>query len=176
MKIGDIKNSTGTWTGLGKELKKRTVEPLGHPSFVIYFVVAQIIAGGAGIWLELCTYLLSSSPTSLAALRTALITFFPAVVGSACLQIIWAEDDNRTLRAFATFMLIVMSIFALLIGLLTVIPNCRAILLGACASAVSLWVWWIANAKQKDLLDPDAALGGDTDSGLPGDLSKFKVE
>lgn len=95
-----------SWKRLGRELKRRSVDPLGHVSFVSYFIVAVLIVGGAGIWTELRNYLIFV-PTielpnaSLASLRTSAITFFPALAGSSCMQLIWAEDQERSLRAFA---------------------------------------------------------------------------
>lgn len=175
------KSRIGTWSGLFKELLKRSYEPLNHPSFVIYFIVSVVIAGGAGVWLELCSYIIADmelkSP-SLSALKTALITFFPAVAGSACLQIIWAEDDHRALRAFATLVLFVLAILALLTGLISVIPIKCALFVGGGASLLSLWIWWIANANQEGLRDKvptDAPTGGSVGVPLAGDLTGFKV-
>jgi hypothetical protein len=107
-------------------------------------------------------------------LRTALITFFPAVAGSACMQMIWAEDDGRSLRAFAMLILILVAILALIIGLVLAIPHSWALTICALAATAALWVWWIANAKHTDLLDPDASVGGDPSAPLTGDLAGFK--
>ena len=106
-----------------------------------------------------------------------MITFFPALAGSSCMQLIWAEDDERSLRAFAVVVLT-----ALILVIFFVAPEAvsdrAALMAGAAASLLALWSWWIANAKQKDLLDtnPDAATGGKATGGdLPGNLDEFKV-
>jgi hypothetical protein len=174
----ESKLSKGSWAGLGKELKKRTIEPLFHASFVIYFIVSVVIVGGAGIWLEIYAYnfppLVDSGPPSLAALRTAFVTFFSALAGSACMQLIWAEDYLRSLRAFATLVLVVTSILALIVAI-PAIHNVTALCIGVASSLVALWIWWVANAKQKDLLDPDAPTGGDPSAPLAGNLQGFNV-
>lgn len=175
--------SMSSWIDLGKELRRRTLDPLYHPSYVIYFFVAVVIAGAAGIWLELATYFVLASNAvsnaapapSLAAVRTAFISFFPALAGSACLQLIWAEGHQRSLRAFAALILIVLLILALIIGLVPAIPHDGALWLGSFASLVALWMWWVANAKQKDLMDLDVATGGDPSAPLAGDLQDFQT-
>lgn len=175
-----IEGKFTSWRRLGRELRKRSSDPVGHFSFVSYFFVAVVIFGGAGIWTELRAYL-NFVPTidqpcpSLASLRTAVITFFPALAGSSCMQLIWAEDHERSLRAFAVAVLT-----ALIVAIFFITPESvsdgAALAGGAVASILALWSWWIANAKQKDLLDPDAATGGKATGGeLPGDLDKFKV-
>jgi hypothetical protein len=179
--MGKLKRAKDAWKTLGRELLDRTIEPAGHPSFVIYFLVSVVVAGGAGIWLELCTYLVTSfqsPPAQLGPLKTALITFFPAVACSACLQIIWAENNHKAFRAFATMLLVAMTIFALLIGLIPIIPIEDALKFGVYSSLFSLWIWWIANARQKDILDDhddDDPVGGDPAGNLTGDLAGFKT-
>lgn len=171
-------NLNYSWGDLWRELKKRTLQPLRHPSFVIYFVVAVIVVGGAGVWLELITYLQAVAAKrcpSLDALRTALVTFFPALAGCACLQLIWAEDHQRALRAFAILVLFAVSILALVLGLIPAIEHRTALFIGLFPSAIALWIWWVANAKQPDLLDPDAPTGGDPNGPLAGDLRGFKI-
>lgn len=175
------KHHNSSWIELGRELKKRTLEPFSHASFVIYFVVAVIAIGGVGFWIELYSYLLHVTQTPeqtdpLASLRTAVITFFPALAGSACLQLVWAENHQKSLRAFGVLFLCLMTVIALAISP-SVVGNRWALILGSISSIASLWTWWIANAKQQDLLDidPEAPLGGDKDAKLAGDLSGFTV-
>ena len=45
-----------SWTKLARELRKRTVEPTRHVSFVIYFLVAVVMFGGLGIWISSARY------------------------------------------------------------------------------------------------------------------------
>ncbi|MDR5778133.1 hypothetical protein QCE63_01660 [Caballeronia sp. LZ065] len=175
-----IEGKAASWKRLARELGKRSREPLGHFSFVSYFVVAVFIFGGAGIWTELRSYLYfvptAHEPlASLASLRTAVITFFPALAGSSCMQLIWAEDHERSLRAFAIVVLA-----ALIVAIFFITPEAvsdrAALVVGAAASVLALWSWWIANAKQQDLLDPDAATGGKAvDGDLPGSLDQFNT-
>ncbi len=174
-----IKRQGGSWVELWRELKKRSVEPFSHASFVIYFVVAVIVIGGIGFWIELYSYLIFASPStaqegSVSALRTSVITFFPALAGSACLQLVWAESHQKSLRAFGILFLCLTTVIALAISPAAV-GNSSALLLGFLSSIVALWIWWIANAKQKDFLDidPDAPLGGNKDADLSGDLDGF---
>ena len=175
-----IEGKYASWRRLRRELGRRSLEPCGHVSFVFYFFVAVVTFGGAGIWTELRAYL-NFVPTpnqpdpSLASLRTAVITFFPALAGSSCMQLIWAEDHERSLRAFAV---VILTVLLLAIFFLTPegVSNGLAITGGLVASIIALWSWWIANAKQKDLLDLDAPTGGKAIGGeLAGNLDDFTV-
>lgn len=178
--MSSIEEKFASWKRLGRELRKRSWDPVGHFSFVSYFFVAVVIFGGAGIWTELRSYLYfvptpDGPGASLASLRTAVITFFPALAGSSCMQLIWAEDHERSLRAFAIVVLT-----ALIVAIFFITPegvsDCKALGVGAAASLLALWSWWIANAKQKDLLDPDAATGGKAvDGDLSGNLDEFRT-
>lgn len=175
-----IEGKFASWRRLGHELKKRSWDPVGHVSFVSYFFVAVVIFGGAGIWMELRSYLtFVATPEqpypSLASLRTAVMTFFPALAGSSCMQLIWAEDHERSLRAFAVVVLTTLIVVIFFIAP-DGVSDRAALVGGAAASFLALWSWWIANAKQKDFLDPDAATGGKATGGdLPGNLDEFKV-
>lgn len=172
-----------SWNQLGRELKKRTEEPIGHVSFTLFFLVAIILLGGAGVWLELYSYF-SYAPTaeeptaSAAAIRTAVITFFPALAGSACMQLIWVTGELKSLRAFATSVLVILFIAAVAIAP-DKISTTPALLVGGLSSCIAFWMWWIANADHpdlKDIVDPYASLGKQDPSGeLAGNLDGFKV-
>lgn len=89
------------------------------------------------------------------------------------MQLIWAENDQKSLRAFAVLLLFVLTATSLAI-MPGVVSNEHAIFWGALASIFALWSWWIANAKHRDLLDPDAPIGGEGTTGeLPGNLGGF---
>lgn len=177
-----VKRQDNSWVLLWRELKKRTVEPFSHVSFVIYFLIAVIAIGGIGFWIELFDYAIYTTPHTeqadpLSSLRTAVITFFPALAGSACLQLVWAENHQKSLRAFGALFLCLMVIIALAISP-NAVSNFSALAWGFISSIAALWTWWIANAYQTDLrddIDPDASLGGDKDAKLSGDLSGFTV-
>lgn len=182
MSATESEHRSASWAILGRELKRRTVQPAGHVSFALYFFVAVILLGGAGIWLELYSFMshvaTPDKPTaSAAALRTAVITFFPALAGTSCMQLIWENDDFRSLRAFATSALVVLFLAALAIAPST-ISTSAALWVGCLASCVAFWTWWIANAEQRGLLDldPDAPMGKkDPNADLAGDLDGFTV-
>src|ERR1700728_2019124 len=91
---------------LGRELARRTSEPLRYPSFLIYFIVAVLGVGGLGFWYELQNYFAAPVGThaTLEAARTAIMTLLPALVCSSALQAILAED-RKDLRAFAFLIL-----------------------------------------------------------------------
>ncbi len=92
------------------------------------------------------------------------------------MQLIWAETSKH-FRSAAFFLLVLFFVVALLISP-AYITNTSAIVLGTVASVLSMWVWWIANAKQVDLLDtvnPADSVGGDnTEAKLPGSLDEFR--
>lgn len=165
---------------LGQELSERTRRPCAHPSFIIYFFVAIVLFSPLGVWLELYVYLLpdpSSSPAQPSdSLRTAVLTFFPAAAGTAAMQLFWG-DPRKHVRSFA-FLLFVIFLIVSLVLFPARVSNAWALGVGTFASVASLWVWWIANSKQPELLDvvdPSAPVGGaHLGDPLDGDLDGFK--
>jgi hypothetical protein len=172
----------GSWEILYRELKERTLIPFRHFSFVAYFFIAVFAVSGAGVWLEIYNFFLippdlASEPT--APLRTAIVTLIPALAGSATLQVIWAENNKKSLRAFAALILFVLTFVALAISPTKAVSKEFALTIGGIAAFAAMWMWWIANAKQQDFLDPidpDAPVGKkDLDEKLSGSLDEFKI-
>jgi hypothetical protein len=167
------------WRRIKRTLLERSRKPWRHPSFVLYFFASVLLVGGAGIWLELHKFLfpMAGECRSLENLRTALITFFPALAGSACMQVILEENDDRALRASAVCVLITLSILALAIAPSSV-SSPTSITLGLVGCLLALWAWWIANANQPGLQDgrTDAAIGrSNPNSSLQGSLEGFSA-
>jgi hypothetical protein len=154
------------YSALGQELWRRTRDPIGHPSFVIFFLLAVVGCAGLGLWIEVWAYFSSDQSGELDSVRTALTTYFPALAGSTVLQLIWAESSGRSLRAFAllcAFMIVLMTIVS---SAGSKFDDGTAIWVGIVASIGAGWIWWITNADQQDFqdkIDPDAAIGGGRD-------------
>jgi hypothetical protein len=172
--------SKNLYRELRDEVVDRTVRPGRHPSFVFFFIIAVLGFSALGVWLELVAYIYTGQkvlhPNPTDPLRTAILTFFPAVAGTAAMQLIWAETSKH-FRSAAFFLLVLFFVVALLISP-AYITNASAIVVGTLASVLSMWVWWIANAKQADLLDtvnPADSVGGDNpEAKLSGSLDEFR--
>lgn len=170
----------GLYREIADELGERTAKPIRHPSFVVFFACAVLGLGALGVWLELYSYIYPDrggyANRETDALRTALLTFFPAVAGTAAMQLMWAESTKH-FRSVAFAILGVFLVVALVISPAR-ISNGSALFFGVVASVMSLWVWWIANAKQADLLDeinPSDSVGGDNvQVKLAGSLDDFQ--
>ncbi len=95
--------SKGDWRYLGHEIWRRTWGPFSNVPFVFYVVLAILCLGGLGIWVELVKTALDSPPKNFDGVLTALSTFFPALIGSASLQLILASTGNsdKVLVSFA---------------------------------------------------------------------------
>jgi hypothetical protein len=169
---------------LMRELRDRTLKPRNDPVFWFYMLSFVVGLGALGFWIEGAKLLLPGlTPKNAENLYTALITFFPPIIGTACAQILF-ETKYKGLQSFALFCLVLLSFLAA--GLLAYGHNSVWAWVGAAGSTIfSLWFWWIANAHnealREDPVPTDAAVGGDPDRELmnagraPDDLSELKV-
>jgi hypothetical protein len=168
------------WPALGRELSQRTTQPISHPSFVIFFIVVIFGVVPTGFWIELYSYY-ASGQKSAATLRTSFISVVPAFVAATTLQLIWAENEKRSLRAFSIF-----ALSTCMLGLVfcasEAISNNVALFWGSVSAVIALWMWWIANANQRELMDEqpdishDYSIGGAlSNSPLAGSLDEFQT-
>jgi hypothetical protein len=159
-----------------RELAERTRAPIGHVTFWVYLVLGVILFGGLGVWLEWISYSYAVPKPSSDALRTALITFFQALVGSTSIQLVFAEN-NKPMRAFAILCLVIFLVPAIWLTLDRSVGPGPAFLLAGIASVAAVWIWWIAHAFEpvfRDQLNVTAPVGGETNVTPPGDLTGFK--
>lgn len=163
---------TSNWTLLGKDLWDRFFVPWKHPSFLWYFLGGVVLFGGLGVWFELIDLFGQHSPNPDAPLRTALLSTFPAILGPACMQIMWS-DAAKYLKTFATAVLIG-GIALAIVYARPIVADATAVHAYSWLTAASMLVWWLANAYQKEFHDIDAPTGGNPDRQLPGDLSGLK--
>ncbi|WP_329740738.1 hypothetical protein [Dyella sp. A6] len=171
---------TDYWQQFGEVLKERTLEPLNHPTFIGFFLVAVLAIGGLGIWVEIFRAVAdaSSSPKGI---LLAINVFYPSVGVAAAAQLLINRDLPSYLKALALLMELVFVGGCITLQFTWQHPI-FAIVMESLISVGALWSWWIANAKNPELLDkpekvPSAAGPADpTASDLPGNLNGLKVQ
>jgi hypothetical protein len=175
----DVRNQVRRNHGLRKDLFNRTVPPAKNFTIWAFFLVGVVFFGGAGIWAEVWSYFSKAHSPSFDSLRTALVTFFPAIVGGAVFQLVLEKNNTVQMKAFA---------FALLVPISLAFFYCftknydgeggvYTDLLSVVFTLLSLWVWWLANSSNPDFVDQIdilAPVGGDVNDELAGDLDGFR--
>lgn len=165
------------WLELWLQLKERTTRPCSHVSFVLYFIIGVLACGALGVWFEILRWI-NAPEGGPSAILTALETFFPALVGSTSLQVMFEENGNKRMRAFAAaYLTVFLAIFVVLM-VVTRIPTgvSFAVAIVACLSAG--WVWWIANANNpafRDDVNDEDPLGGSVKQKPAGSLTGFQA-
>jgi hypothetical protein len=149
---------------LREEITRRWRAPSGHPTFAIFFFLSFLVFAAAGVWLEflkLC-FGWGAEQGSASALRTAIATYFPAVLGSSILQLA-ISDSLRSLRALGMLFGTLFALVAFVLVFSMTLLDSAAIVIGLLASAASLACWWIVNADESSFRDeplPEVATGG----------------
>ncbi len=173
-----IETAAGDWKYLCQELTRRTREPTKNFAFLVHVLLAIILFGGLGMWIEILKLVISPYPLELAGLITAVITFFPTLIGSTSLQLVLASQNNRIFMSFALLLLCTFTTFAILLPFFSVTHPVIVLVLGAACSLCAIWAWWITNGGDpiyKSTPPADAATGGSIDRKLPGTLEGFEV-
>lgn len=154
----NIKASNGFST-IKQELIRRTQKPLQQFTFWVYMITAVGLLGGAGVWYEL-VMLANQEGQDYSALKVALLTFSPAVIGASSLSMVFENQKSRELLAFSVLCLVGMFFIFLL---LSNINGFYGLVLSVIFALLSVWVWWIANSDNQGLYDdinPIDSVGG----------------
>ena len=164
---------------LWAELKRRFLAPVGHVTFWAYLIVGVVIFGGLAVWLETFLYLTSNLSESASHLRIALIAFFPALMGSVSVQLIFEEAGrNKRMLAFAIFVMVVFVLVGSILIVVRTIDNHVAIPVAFGSCVLAVLQWWIANGLNptfQDDLNIEASVGGPPSQSPPGDLTGFRT-
>jgi hypothetical protein len=167
-------HANSSFEQLGAFLWERLSTPVGHVSFWTYFVLAIVIFGAAGIWVEAYRFFIAPQPEP-SGILTAIYTYFPAVAAGATLQLVMASQDKHV-RSFSMFAAVVIGIAAVphALGL---VAKTASFSWGLFGTAAALLLWWIANGANQDFLDsaPVDSLGGDVTGEPSGDVGDFNV-
>lgn len=166
------------WTDFRGELKERFKKPAGHPTFIMYFVVVLIIGGGLGVWLPPVVSALggeiSASKPELS-VAMSLATYVVAILSAGLADALLSEI-SRAFRMFALSLCIIGAVIALL-ALLTSSKQ-GAFLFSGVGAAISLLLWWLANANDEKLQEAqipvDAPVGNQPEqTDLPGNTQGY---
>ncbi len=151
-------------------LIQRWKNPKGNSTFYIYFWLAIVGVGGAGIWAEVFPPIVKGSwDWNWAGIAAGLYTFFPAVAVASAFDLILPDKQMRSVRAFGVAVLLIA------LGWLFLCANipCAyvAILTGAIGAVASLVVWRVANGLNPALQDfeqaqAETSIGG-SDNNIP---------
>ena len=169
----------GEWKYLGRELIRRTKQPWKHVSLVLYVLVAIVVFGGLGIWVEIVKIGTADEFRGTSELFAAMATFYPALVGASALQMIFLSLDsaNKIMGAFAIAAWVLSIVMGLLVAVFYSGSPTTCITLVVVMGIAAVWLWMIAHAD-----DPiykrgriDSASGGSTDRPLKGNTGDFKV-
>lgn len=168
--------STNGFYLLWKDIWGRTCEPTKHVTFWVYLLLGVILCSGLGVWFEVIRYAYGTSDAKLDSILVALLTFFPALVGSSSLQMVFASEA-KGLRAFALLLVVVFALAALWLAFGRPADLSEALIYAVLFSAGAVWIWWIANGADpsfRDNIPANAPIGGDPTVPLPGSLDGFK--
>jgi hypothetical protein len=166
------------WKHIGSEVWRRTWEPFSSVPFVLYVVIAIIGFGCLGIWVELVKFSNATDPADTNGILTALATFYPALIGSASLQMVLYSTG----RSDKILTIVAMLFFCVAFGSVVLVSVYHARLpeltmkVAIGFSVFAVWLWWIVNADDPTYksVAVDAASGGDPKRDPKGTTKGFK--
>ncbi|MCA0359067.1 MAG: hypothetical protein LCH78_19835 [Proteobacteria bacterium] len=180
--MSDIPTASGNrqdWRYLGHQIRRRTLEPSTSFPFLVYVLIGIVLFGGLGVWAEVLRLVLAQGKPELAGLITAVITFFPALIGSTTLQLVLmsTSSNDKVMISFALLLLCSFITAAILLPFFSTTHPITVLLLGGVCSLAAIWTWWMTNGLDSTFHSQrsDAATGGDTGRTLQGADPAFKV-
>lgn len=154
------------WADFFRELKKRSSQPLGQPTFIFYFIFVIVLVGGLGVIIKLPrAYGSQATPEGVLSVAQDLSTYLLATLAAAFVDLNFSESSKQSLKMFALSMLIVGG-FCAVYSNFSVDPT-MASWSAIFGTVLALFVWWIANFDNAKLLEQPTpatvATGGNTD-------------
>lgn len=147
--------SSSHWGNLLREVWKRCYLPLGHPTFIVYFLIIIVVFGGLGVLIKLYR-ILSIEPTDQDKLALAqdLSTYLLAVIAASFVDLDFSESSNlRSLRMLALALLLIGGMCGVISQVATT-PRI-ALFSATLGTMLGLFLWWIANYDNTKLIEKD---------------------
>ena len=179
----DALDKPSYWQELYGVLKGRFLRPWKHPTFVMYFFLIIVFVGGFGLLVPIVSCYAVGSLKEAELHKTMVIaayTYFIAIAATAAVDLILSYRHRKYLLMFFAFV----SVVVFFCAVLAAIHSARGNLLCATVPAVigyvlSLFLWWVGNADNANLLDeplqPTAPTGGDAKRSLSGTVNGYEV-
>ena len=127
--------------------KDRMSGPFKSPAFVFYFIFVILIIGALGIH---CAWMFSEFPKSQEEhIISNMNCYFLTLVSTSALGLLLMNHETlaKTIRMLY-FGIIVISIIIFVFSTIQ-----KSYLLAIIGTILSLLIWWLANAENKDILD-----------------------
>ena len=171
------------WQEFRRELKERARKPLKHPTFVMYFVGIIIFLGGLGLLDPVLNSVMLGKWPEIEGVRvvSACYTYFLAIAATAAVDLILSLNQRKFLLMFFLLCCLAVVLLAFLAFVLGTFRGdaTAAAFPSVLGYALALFLWWVGNANNTNLLEPpvkpDASTGGDAQANPAGDLSGFTV-
>jgi hypothetical protein len=170
------------WQEFREILRERLCEPAKHPTYVMYFLGFIIIVGGFGFIESIVTFLNGDKWTDveLARVISACYTYFVAIAATAAVDFVLSLRKRRFMLMFFLFgclAVMILAVISMIVG--TIKGHASAAILPTLVGYVaSLFLWWLGNAGNPNLLDtdvePSAPTGGDIQVPPAGNLGGFR--
>lgn len=168
------------WRDLRETLKARFIKPWGHPTFVMYFVIIIVVIGSFGIIEPVLLHYAFKSMNGGDAARmliSASYTYFVAIAATAAVGSVLSLRHQKSLLMFficSSFAVVALAFWAACARDKTL----WALLPSAAGYLLALFLWWVGNADNVDLLDdpikPTSPTGGDVQVPVAGNLAGFQ--
>ena len=161
-----MKDSADSFNPLCQDLVRRLNAPVKSITFYKHLFFLVLFCGGFGIW-----YTLLRDGLDFGKLTAALLTYFPAIVASAVIDL--EHEEQKYLRSFGDLI----GGFFLAVFILAIFSGPAWQLYWAfMGTFLSVFFWWFANgdnARFKDVnVTPINAVAGTTDKPLSGKRPK----
>jgi len=163
------------WRELYALLRKMLLSPWSHPPFAFFFFFGVLLLGASGVWFTVCKQLFAES-FSLIEVTASIAVFFPALCLASTWDIIFPEDNNRSLRSLAVLIATVAVSLAILSLLLAQKDSYWAIVPAVTGLLFGVVSWVLANGENPNLMasrNINEAIGGDLDRPILGSLDEY---
>lgn len=175
--VDAVAENINYWQEFYQTLRGRLIEPAKHPTFVLYFIGIIIAVGGFGIFEPIVSCILGK--LARADLPHALIsstyTYFVAIAATAAVDLALSYRKKK----YLLMMFLLSSFLVLFLAFLSAIIHRHgyAAIPTFLGYVLALFLWWIGNANNVNLLDTlppeNASTGGGTETKPAGDLNGY---